>query len=422
MARKYLMSWIPVRRGWMKMYKGKRYVVSCRQLNVPETKEGSYQKANDWWSAKRAEIDLADAPPRPGTRQAIVAFMEQFLGRPIEDERDYYKTWLGILESPELPKGLIDAGLSPERSAQIEADFNRMMDAPAIPHDRSVRYLAERWISTQQALVAAGNMTPEQADNRRICLEHFTSWCGPISIDQINAQRIEEFFSWCLKKIEARRNDPKHKNGWSPEYAKKVFATARSFIGYLCESDLIATPKNLQSKRHKFGTVATAIKTWTVEEAQHVISEAPGKLKLALMLMLNTGMTQVDVSDLLDTEVNWTEGTITRKRSKTRDQKDVPVVCYKLWPFTFQLLQQYRSGQERVLLTESSKPYVRAELIDGKLVKSDNIRSNFAHLQKRLKFQEVIEVVEEDCRYHAGEPSRLWSLYFPLPGAQSTEH
>jgi integrase len=270
-----------------------------------------------------------------------------------------------------------------------------MMDAPAIPHDRSVRYLAERWISTQQALVAAGNMTPEQADNRRICLEHFTSWCGPISIDQIDAQRIEEFFSWCFKKLEARRNDPNHKNGWSPEYAKKVFATARSFIGYLCESDLIATPKNLQSKRHKFGTVATAIKTWTVEEAQHVISEAPGKLKLALMLMLNTGMTQVDVSDLLDTEVNWTEGTITRKRSKTRDQKDVPVVCYKLWPFTFQLLQQYRSGQERVLLTESSKPYVRAELIDGKLVKSDNIRSNFAHLQKRLKFKKSLKLLRK---------------------------
>ena len=97
--------------------------------------------------AKRGEIDHADAPPRPGTRQAIIAFMEQFLGRPIEDERDYYKTWLGFLESPELPKGLIDAGLSPERSAQIEADFNRMMDAPAIPHDRSVSYLAERWIS-----------------------------------------------------------------------------------------------------------------------------------------------------------------------------------------------------------------------------------------------------------------------------------
>ena len=395
MGRKFMMAWIPSRRGWMKEYKGKKYAVSCRQLNAPESKEGSYQQANAWWTAKKGEIDLVDAPPRPGTRQAIIAFMEQFLGRPIEDERDYYRTWLGMLESPELPKGFIDAGLSPERSAQIEADFNRMMDAPAIPHDRSVLYLAERWIGMLQAQVAAGQMAPDQADNRRICLGHFTAWSGAIAVDQIDGQRLHDFYLWCLRKVEERHHDANHKAGWSSDYAKKVFATARAFIRNLCEQDLIAYLKNLDSKRYKFNGGAKQIQTWTVEEVQHVICEAPGKLKLALLLMVNCGMTQKDVSDLEDTEVDWRHGTITRKRSKTGDHDAVPTVCYRLWPCTFQLLQQYRSGQDRVLLTESGRPYVRKEMVNGELVKADNIASNYTHLKRRLKFKKSLKLLRK---------------------------
>jgi hypothetical protein len=53
MARQFLMTWVPARRGWMKEYKGKKYAVSCAQLSerfavpVPETKEGSYSLAPD---------------------------------------------------------------------------------------------------------------------------------------------------------------------------------------------------------------------------------------------------------------------------------------------------------------------------------------------------------------------------------------
>lgn len=40
------------------MHKGKRYVVSCRQLDMPPTKEGSYVAANQWWRQRLAEIEL----------------------------------------------------------------------------------------------------------------------------------------------------------------------------------------------------------------------------------------------------------------------------------------------------------------------------------------------------------------------------
>src|SRR5262249_44415409 len=55
------------------------------------------------------------------------------------------------------------------------------------------------------------------------------------------------------------------------------------------------------------------------------------------------------------------------------------------------LLRQYRSGAERVLLTESGRPFVRKELVNGKLVKADNIASNYAHLKRRLKFRKPLK-------------------------------
>ena len=57
MPASYEMSWIAKLRRWSKMYRGKRYIVSCRQLGTPETKEGSYKAANDWWRQKLAEIE-----------------------------------------------------------------------------------------------------------------------------------------------------------------------------------------------------------------------------------------------------------------------------------------------------------------------------------------------------------------------------
>ena len=58
------MTWEPAKARWRKMYRGRMYTVSCYRLASPPTKVGSYKAANDWWVAKRAEID-GPAPKRP---------------------------------------------------------------------------------------------------------------------------------------------------------------------------------------------------------------------------------------------------------------------------------------------------------------------------------------------------------------------
>jgi integrase len=392
------MSWIGTTKTWMKEYKKRKYAVSCRQLGAPPTKEGSYQLANAWWARKKAEIDGYTLPstPKPGTPEALHRILEAWAGGSITTPTEEATVMLDLMANYDQIKdklALQQAILGPERVAQIQAQAKAVLDAPTVPPDRSVNAQVDRWVATQQAQVSAGNMTPDQADNRRISVYHFRDWCGPVAVEQIDGVKLHNFYLWCLRKVEERHNDTT--GGWSVVYAKKVFATARSFVRFLWESGLIELPRNIDSKAFRFGNGVKAVSTWTADEVQKVIAEAPGKLKLALLLMANCGFTQTDVSDLLDSEVDWQEGQITRKRSKTAQHENVPVVSYKLWPLTFQLLQKYRSGKERVLLTESGLPYVRKELVKGKLVKADNIASNFTHLKRRLNFRKPMKLLRK---------------------------
>ena len=65
--------------------------------------------------------------------------------------------------------------------------------------------------------------------------------------------------------------------------------------------------------------------------------------------MLNCGMYQNDIAELHRDEVNWTKGTVTRARSKTRERKG-PVVTYKLWPETLYLLRKHRAKEGNLAL------------------------------------------------------------------------
>src|SRR5690348_5144685 len=64
MPAKFEMTWDSRNRRWRKMHNGQRYVVSCQELGTLETKEGSYQQANRWWAAKKAEVE-GQKPQKP---------------------------------------------------------------------------------------------------------------------------------------------------------------------------------------------------------------------------------------------------------------------------------------------------------------------------------------------------------------------
>jgi integrase len=418
----FKMSWEPRGRRWWKQYCGTRYVVSCRQLNAPSTKESSYQAANAWWVAKKAEVD-GRKPPNPFDsyldnlslrmawarrhgQSAVAADLAEEIAR---IERGGLPSFVPedppILPEPP-PPGSYDSE-PPEdvyRMAIERDQRNRAIDPfdgvwndrvarehPAsVPDDGRMGSLAKVWLSLKQAKVESGDISARGYDNTVDCLNYFRDWVGAeAAVTDIDEKRWQNYWLHLSGRV---------KGGvWSRDYATKVFRIARNFVEWSANMDLIPLPKNLHDREYRFGGAPQSVPTMTVDEVRMLVDGATGQLRLHLLLMANCGMTQKDVADLRQGEVDWKQGRIIRRRSKTADRYAVPTVNYKLWPLTWELLREYRaSGEgERALLTLSGRPWVDARLVEGRLVSTDNIASNYAHLKRKLDFVKPLKLLRK---------------------------
>jgi integrase len=171
---------------------------------------------------------------------------------------------------------------------------------------------------------------------------------------------------------------------------------AKNFVTWLASKALIPLPPNLISRKYKFGSTNKPIPTFTVEEIRTLFNASKGQLTLHLLLMANCGFTQQDVSDLSQDEVDWKAGTITRKRSKTRNHEDCPTVTYRLWPRTFALLEQHRqTSGALVLRTKSGQPWLTKRQTEGKFNRTDNTKSVYRHLQSRSGVSKPIKLLRK---------------------------
>ena len=118
-----------------------------------------------------------------------------------------------------------------------------------------------------------------------------------------------------------------------------------------------------------------------------LLEKAGDRLRLFLLLMMNCGMYQSDISDLGEDEVDWEARTIRRARSKTEAQ----IVTYTLWPPTFALLEQHRNrgdvvlndkGQPRVLVTGDGKALEAYWMEDDKERRYDTVQSLYSRLKR----------------------------------------
>lgn len=419
MPASYLMSWEPKSRRWWKQYKGKRYVVSCRQLGTPETKEASYQLANAWWIARKAaldgETDLQDGRHIHRTVIDDLAFRRDWCkanGRPDEAalwarridevrampvESNPYTALVspvvaGRLDYLQRAGGSIPAEMAPEdlefQVGDGELWYQRERQAQIVSAEKSISGLSQRFLKLIEARVTSKELSASEYDLACRCVGHAVDFFGGSNEPSvIDADRWEAYWLHLRQLITDKKR--------SREYAKKDWRYARAFVEWMSSVDKMDPPKNLHNRRYKFGETRQAVETFDVEEVRKMVKGATGQLKLHLLLMLNCGFYQSDISDLRHDEVDLEKGYITRQRSKTRQHHGdkVPTVAYKLWPLTLELLRSHLSGHPKLALTTlAGKPWVE-EKVEGNRVKSrrDGIKSNFAHLAKKLKITKPLK-------------------------------
>lgn len=426
-----LMTWVPAQKRWTKRYRGRRYYVSARQLGTAETKDASLHAANQWWRDKQADVEVAYRAgipelrtPQPledmaaaslGTADLAAAIRASLHALTCQNPFPSSETastltagdgleaviaaevrrvvgglvQAAILSGDPLPDALRE-NLPPARAHQLERAIQEMRGDSTADPNRTVSAKVEVWCDTHRALSRAGGVSPMRYRNVKIHVGHFAAFLGESAdVSTLDAEQLAGFHRYCLAKIADGRQGVA--GGWSTDYAKEVFLVARRFARWLVEQDAIPAPRNLDSRNFRFGSTSKRVLVWTTEEVQTAISKATGPLKLALLLMVNCGMTQGDVSDLLDSEVNWRDGRIVRRRSKTASRDSVPVVDYKLWPQTFALLKQHRSGSDRVLLTKSGRPFVNTQLIGDTVRAVDSFKSLYRRLKERTGFKKPMK-------------------------------
>jgi integrase len=381
------------------MYRGKIYTISCEALGVPPTKEASYQAANAWWATKRDGLDGVESHP---TIRQELARRRDWAGRndpelagalddrlqrlnhasedeavtlaltPDLDDRIESLRELGVIIPDTISRLVLDGIMGDQRVFRA-----RHERTAKIPQDRTISAQVARYLENMRVITRSesGHSVAEYDLISRFVGE-FEKWLlqeGRTSIDDIDANLWEKWYYHVLA------------GEGAIETKKKRYRYARTLVEWLAGKDLIAEPKNLRNRKFRFQGGQRAVPTLTTAEVRALIEAAPGQLKLHLLLMLNCGYTQTDLANLRPDQVDWVEGRIRRKRSKTEDHDGVPEVDYPLWPLTFELLKLHGNRQgELVLLTKSGLAWVRDVLDDGgKRRKVDAIKSNYVHLAKR---------------------------------------
>lgn len=417
-------------------------MAQLRELNpgveIPDTKEGSRQYADRWWREKLALLaPPAPLPPSPTERmlagllgkervelgdlmnvllldyreqrEAAKHFQETQNNPPPrrspEEEDAETAAWLEArlpdlvarrliqLLTPRLrpgAEGLSDEELerlSPADGHTLKMVIATLRGEAATPAERTVKAQVEKLVGRWHARVGDGSLSVAKADNLRIQLEHFQRFLGDdADVGSIDGDRLYAFVEWCRGRVTEQRNDPGQRAGWSEAYAAKVVDVAKLFMRFLWKQELIELPRMIDDPEFRIRVRPKAIKVWPTADVRRVILRATGQLRLHLLLMANTGLLQKSISDLRPDAFDPATGHLTYRRGKTAAFEDVPTVRYLLWPSTQALLERYAKplGAERLLLTESGRPFVRDELRAGRRHRCDNIASNYARLKTGL--------------------------------------
>ena len=283
--------------------------------------------------------------------------------------------------------------LLPADPLQIEkavwSDRLNVLQRADQPHEADLKSHIDHFLVAKRATVSAG-----RADMLRLHLNRFSQWCGSgTDVTELAGKTLAEYHQDLIEQARAK--------SLASATAKECLSSVKTFIRWLWQRDVIPSLPRIMDGRTqqlKIPVDNNEIVVFTVAEIKSLLSKASRRTKLYILLMLNCGMTQKDIADLLHSEVDWKAKRIVRRRSKTKSHASVPIVRYRLWDETFKLLLAERSTgkDERVLLNTNGKPLWQENVDEsGKYAKIDNIRTAYRRLCKQVSVSKPLKSLKK---------------------------
>ena len=375
---------------WCRRHNGKQLWIHLRK---GETKEGSYQRcfaefldktqqvdddaffsslSYEIWHTQEVECEKLLEHAKKTENRALWYQADQWLRKvrvAIQQRRGHY-----LADKTATPAEDSLAGPPPWENQQTEVE-------------KTLKSISDRFLRLKRSQIRnaenpKGKISASRYEWLARCVGTFVDFLGPHNAASVlRAEKWGDYHAYLKDQATPRK--------WSVSTCHELWSIARQFVSWMVEEEhLDRLPNNFKSKELVFTKEAKEIQAYPVDELRQVLELSQGRLRLYLLLMANCGMTQVDISDLAPDEVDWKEGRLTRKRSKTSNYEDVPKVEYKLWPETFTLLKEHRSNNpEHVLIARTGATLVTRELRSTGMVHVDNIRLNYVYLTDKANLK-----------------------------------
>jgi integrase len=347
MPRKYEMNYdgAPNYR-WRKMHKGVSYSVKCEELEATVwTKEGSGKLANEWWRKKIAEIE-----GKPADVKALESIPDiESLKRMIEagqaarailkempyktPDRETIDRLLGFRQDcGEVPSDV-------HQRADMVEQVVRKVNPAAAPADRQFKAAAEGFLALVKGDMKASSYRDLCASIRQLYPQYAAMDVGAVN---------EDF----VQRVFVGLRDSKLANG----VVVKRWQFFTRLVEHFWSMRLCELPRNLKTLHFakKRSARIKQIKRYDTPAVRNLLSSLPERHKLYAMLAINCGMYAADIGRLRKDMVDLDAGRLVRKRTKTEDVDDVPVVNYALWPETVALLRKYWSKDDTLALTSDN--------------------------------------------------------------------
>lgn len=409
MPRKFLMGFEEAGKRWRKMYKRQPYEVYCHELALPTdqwTELGSYQAANAWWTAKRAEIDSTPVVRRPDVEEVIKTLRKkrQLLAVGGEDMSEYDNA---IRDAEAATKPLLDPALTfasdedeieavcnasqpegdgvnlldPRTSARVEflsalgVDLSgldpvalelalgsaayweeRFAKVKTVPEERRLGTLLDGWLLLKRKKTTPTTLVRLQGHKKafeRLMRDEKVVLDADMPVDVLTEQKIEEVFH----AIDAEKRDEATKD--------KKWLTFKNFVRYVVSKRLVTMPLNMDTDDLSFEVTTKQKPKPVIADVRDFIGTLPDRLRLYALLAANCGMNNCDIGKLTADQIDFSARTLTRKRVKTVKHKQVPTVTYWLWDETIQLLRQEMTEDASFLLLDAKGEPLYIDKKDG---------------------------------------------------------
>ena len=375
------LHWHKATKRWRKRYKGKDYYF---KFGKSKTDMEGYSQALEAWRKKKDELEDNEYEPHKRKWEEVLS-VAQFHRHNTSSEmvQQLSEDFVAIARERiagryKFPGCDAPGGNAPDADETVTPPWELPEYRKEVSKVKTVREAVDDFLGRKEAQALNGERSAGRYGSLRRCLEDFVEWYGGRKpVEEINSKTLLDWHTHLLKQIA---------KGMTRAYARDHMQAVKQFIRNAWELELLELPRNLQSKDLEIRLPATKVEVFEVDELKHLLDNTNDRLRLWLLLMANCGMQQKDIADLQQAEVDWENGRLKRKRSKTGDKDSVPEVDYLLWPQTFELLTKLRSNHPDLALTNrTGKPLWMENIKNGKEQRTDAIRSAYFRLVRKLE-------------------------------------